>query len=762
MHKILFYLFIFLGFSINAQQKVEGKIYDLVSDEPISDATVKVVGTDIFTTTNEYGIFSLTISANAQLEISHLNYETKNVDVKDAINIALTSRKFILDEILIQGNVMNGISHSLVVMDEIKKGSQPRNAADLFNDISGFSIQKRSSTASEPSLRAFKYEQMNIKFDGATKICPACPNRMDPITSHIIPEEVGKIEIVKGPFTVRFGQTFGGVVNMVTTPNFDLEKGFHGTLQSGYETNGSNSANRAEIKYANDKFIATVNGEYRQFGNYTDGNGILTSAGFKNTSYSLKLGYKPTENQILHIDWRQKFGRDIYHVGLPMDSPFDDSDNISLDYKWKSNDKKLKSVTFKTYYAFVDHFMTNGYGMENPRPNYPGVDAQTPVTAQTMGGKLEFEHTPTDGWLIYYGLDMDNLGRDGTKKVTVNVNPSTGMPFATPMITESQVWQGANVNDYGVFAEGHYKLSNHISLTAGLRTDYVYAKMDDPDPNFLAIYGGNVADQTNQTWGGHFGVRLHKNDWNVQLTTGRGERSASMTERYIYRFEIGSDSRQYIGNPYLKPEVNYQTELLVAKSWEKFKIGGSTFISYMDNYIVGIIRSSLTAASGGCGGGAPLAPKQYFNVNAYQYGFDAFMKWKVLEPLELSYDIAYTKARNLTLKEPLAQVFPMDMHVGIKYEKEKYWAELRGEFVSAQKDFAPSFNETETPGYNVFDIRLGYKPIEKLIIGLSGLNLLDEAYYSHLNFSFKNADEHNGMKIYEPGRNFSLFVTYNF
>lgn len=49
---------------------------------------------------------------------------------------------------------------------------------------------------------------MDIKFDRATKICPACPNRMDPITSHVIPEEIGKIEVVKGPYTVRFGRTF--------------------------------------------------------------------------------------------------------------------------------------------------------------------------------------------------------------------------------------------------------------------------------------------------------------------------------------------------------------------------------------------------------------------------------------------------------------------------------------------------------------------------------------------------------------------------
>jgi iron complex outermembrane receptor protein len=53
---------------------------------------------------------------------------------------------------------------------------------------------------------------------------------MDPITSHVIPEEIGKIEVVKGPYTVRFGQTFGGVVNMVTTT--PCEQGLHGKCSS--------------------------------------------------------------------------------------------------------------------------------------------------------------------------------------------------------------------------------------------------------------------------------------------------------------------------------------------------------------------------------------------------------------------------------------------------------------------------------------------------------------------------------------------------
>ncbi len=66
------------------------------------------------------------------------------------------------------------------------------------------------------------------------------------------------------------------------------------------------------------------------------------------------------------------------------------------------------------------------------------------------------------------------------------------------------------------------------------------------------------------------------------------------------------------------------------------------------------------------------------------------------------------------------------------------------------------------PAYNTFDLRLGYKVFENLNIGASILNIFDTAYYNHLNFSFKNADEFNGRKIHEVGRNFSFYAKYNF
>ena len=756
---ILSVLFTLLVTKLFAQNNtVNGVIIDNDTKQPIANVVIKVKDSNTYTVTDIDGKFEIEASMKDLLEISILGYDAItqkicNCNAEDEVckctEICLSQSKICLDEIIVKANPLQDISHSVIVVDNVKKGSQPRNVTDLFNDIAGFSIQKRSATATEPSLRAFKYEQMNIKYDGGMKMVHACPNRMDPTTAHVIPEEVRKIEVVKGPFTVRFGQSFGGVINMVTKAPTPEDYGFGGGIQSGYETNGNNFVARAEIMYAQDKYDITVNGERRDFSNYTDGGGVETSSGFETSSYSIKMGYNPKNNERLQLDWRQKFGSDIMHAGLPMDSPKDNSYMVGLDYKYNKISDKIESFTAKGYYSFVDHLMSNRL-----RPNYKAVHASTPVTSNTLGGKAELGISPNEKILIYTGFDIDIIKRNGFKNITKYLKPN-GDPLPIPISKTLKVWQDATISDYGVFAETNYKLTKMITLTSGIRLDFVSTGIDDVDSGFVALYG-DIKDTSKMVVGGNVSMKYKKDALQMQVAFGRGTRTASMAERYIYRFAIGADSRDYIGNPFIKPEINNQFEVSLDKKYKKVRFGISTFYAIMEDYITAFINEDFKTTP------TSKAPKQFINVDAKQYGFDAYFNYKITNELQFKSDIALTKAYNDTFEEPLSQVAPMSIHIGLNYEKEKYWVDLRSEFVAKQADFAPSFNETETPGYTTFDLRMGYKLSKKLHLGASVLNIFDTAYYSHLNFSFKNSDELNGRRIYEVGRNFSMFVKYNF
>ncbi len=737
--------------SYGNSQIITGKVIDKKTKEPLISATVKVVETGVATVTDKDGVFKIKADKNQHLVIGFLSYKTITVPVEKAEKVALESDYVGLDEIIVESDPLDDISHSWVITDNIKKGSQPRNVADLFNDIPGFSLQKRSNTSLEPSFRSFKYEEMNIKYNGGEKLVHACPNRMDPVTSHVIPEEVSKIEIVKGPYTVRYGQRFGATVNMVTRGTGAPVLGFHGNIQGGYESNGNNLVGRAQLLYASKTFDIVLNAENRDFGNYKDGNGDIVPASFKTQSYSVKTGVKPLKNHTIHVDFRQKFGKDILHAGLPMDSPKDNSSLLSFDYGINDISEKLSSIILKSYYSYVDHLMDNSL-----RPNFGTLYARTPVTSNTYGGKLEMKLNALDDFELFCGVDADIIKRDGKKFVTVKKNPK-GEILDTPIEKEFSVWQDATIQDLGVYTEGNYRFSDFLSLNTGIRMDFVSSKINDPDPGFEKLYGGEINSVDEHIIGGNISLKHFKNNLQLQVAYGRGVRTASMVERYIYRFTIGQDSRQYIGNPYLKPEKNDQVELSVAKYFKSFSMGSSVFYSLMDDYITAKVNPDFSAP----GSPPEQAPKQFVNVDAYQYGFDAFLKYHIFSGLQVSGDIAYTFAQNKTFDEPLAQVAPLLAHIGLKWEKSKYWINFRTRISAKQNRYSPSFNETETPGYTIFDFRAGVKPLKNLSIGVAVMNITDKAYYNHLNFSYKNSDENAG-KIFEPGRSFSTYVKYKF
>lgn len=753
--KYHFMLMLMLLFSIaQAQYTVKGKLVTQNDQKPIENAHIIDTETQNTVVSNTDGNFEIVVnSQNTQLQVTHINF-VKTIKYAFEYNektTALQADVTQINDVIVVGEANPSIAQTQVIIDDIKKGSQVRNVADLFSDIPGFNLQKRSASAIEPSFRSFKYEEMNIKYDGGTKIVHACPNRMDPITSHIIPEEINTIEVVKGPYTVRYGQRFGAIVNLITKTPSAANYGWHGKVESGFETNGKNLLGLAELSYASKWFDVKVNGEARNFGDYKDGNGIVTPAGFETYSYAIKAGFNPGTKHRIVLDWRQKYGSNIKHAGLPMDSPKDNNYILSLDYKYDKVSKIINSISLKTYTSFVDHLMNNF-----DRPNFASMAAETPVKSRTLGGKVELSLAPVKNLTLFTGVDADLIDRTGQRSVTMKKD-AMGNVIPMPMTRKFEVWQDAVLQDYGVFVEGNYKINANFSTTIGLRTDFVTASIRNQDASFAALYGGNIEDQFHVAFGANASAIYRKKGWQVELAYGRGTRTPDMIERYINKFVVGIDPYEYIGNPYLKPEINNQFELSFSKKLPKIHTGANAFYSIYENYITAVLNPDFAYMSMG----TKKTPKQFINVSAEQFGLEAFFNYNFYKNLYFTSDIAYTSAYNKTLKEHLAQISPMMAHLGLKYENKLFWADWRTEFALAQNQIAYTFDETKTPGYIVNDFRIGVKPLKNLSIGGAVLNILDNDYYNHLNFSYKNA-ELNAGRVYEPGRSFSIFGKYTF
>ena len=100
---LLVSLFLFMGGAM-AQMKVNGSIVSQSDGQPIIGATIMVSGTQIGTTSDLDGQFSLTVpEGKSTLKISYVGMETLEVSARPNMKIALTGGGNSLDEIIVTG-----------------------------------------------------------------------------------------------------------------------------------------------------------------------------------------------------------------------------------------------------------------------------------------------------------------------------------------------------------------------------------------------------------------------------------------------------------------------------------------------------------------------------------------------------------------------------------------------------------------------------------------------------------------------------------
>lgn len=658
-----------------------------------------------------------------------------------------------IEEILVEADQSNNILQSNISANSIQLGT-PRDAGEIFKDQAGFGIVKRGNYAQEPVLRGFKYEQLNVLIDGGTKSAAACPNRMDPTISQISPDEIEKVEIIRGPYSVRYGATMGGILNIISRrPEHTGGIKFKGSLEGGYESNGSNFYSNLHLQTLHEKYDASFNASWKDFGNYESGSGQEIASAFKRVGYSLKLGYNPKQNQRLQLSWRQGFGRDILHAGLPMDADIDNSSMISLDYAITSLSPSLLSFKAKLYGSFVDHEMSN-----KRRPNTMVVDAVSVTDATVFGGRAELAIKGSKNDHLFIGIDANSTQKDGNRHRIVYKNVCTSPPtvFDTPKEFDDLVFQDSKVDDFGVFAENRYQISENLMWMTGFRLDIVKASIRNPAGDFLELYGGNIEDQTDINLGATTALTWKKSKGpEIQWAIGRGVRSAEITERFINHFTVGMDAHEYVGNPNLKPEVNYQTDVRVDHDFGKVSAYVNLFYSYIENYISAYVDSTLPRKYMPCMD--PKFAKRFTNVNeSFMTGFELGAQVILMEKLLIDLNAGYTYAQNLTMDEPLPEVPPFTLNGSVFYKTEKLQTGVKARLAAEQNRVAKSFSETATPGFSVFDVMFAYKPLKMLEVKFSVTNIFDENYAEHLSRPYKNMSS-PGL-YYEPGRSFNMGI----
>lgn len=662
-----------------------------------------------------------------------------------------------IEEILITGKKVSN-RFKMPLNGETIHLLNPHDGAEIFKYTPGFSILKKGNYAMEPVLRGYKFDQLNVQFDGGVHSTNACPNRMDPAISQISIEEIEKVEVIKGPYDVRFGPVFGGIINIIDKrPQKKEEKSVGGSAETGFQSNGGNYYANLYTQIVKDKWDFTLNTGYKNYGNYKSGEGDTIASSFHRFGYSAKLGYNLASNQRLQLNVRQSFAYDVLYPGLSMDAKKDNSTIASADYVASNLSSLLLSLKTKVYASFVDHLMTNEL-----RPSYKATHAHTPVNAKNWGGRFELGLKSGANSIVYTGIDYQFTGKNGVRYRDVYKNGCTNPPtlFDPPKQFIDKVWQNSYKSDLGLFAENKWQLSERWMWQLGLRFDFVSYDIKDPEADFKELYKGNIKPENRISPAiNSVLTRELKNNFRLQWALAMAQRTPDLVELFINHLSVGMDAYEYVGNPNLTPETNVQTDLKLEKGGDKISFYADAFYSYLTHYIVAVVDTTIPRKFMPCK--SPAFTKRFTNIDhAFMTGFETGFSLLFWKHLNYHFGASYTFAQNVTLNEPLPEIPPFTINTGLSYTLSNFKAQLNARIASAQNRVSTVFDETTTPGFSVFNVYLSYRPMKFMEINAAVTNILNANYVEHLSRPYKNMDK--ASLYYEPGRSFNVGIRFNF
>ncbi len=608
--------------------------------------------------------------------------------------------------------------------------------------ISG--IRKSGSYGFDPVLRGFKYDQLNIVMDGVLSATAACPNRMDPPVSQIPLNQIKKVEIYTGPHSLRYGVSSGGTIHFVSEiPHFSESVETSGRLASGFESNGNLLRTEAAVGVHGNRLSAKVFGTWSQGDDYKAGNGEEVAAGFRRGSFSAQIGLKPAQNQQFLVSATRNIGRDVDFPALPMDLRDDDTWLFNLRHEAKLAGKFISEWQTSASFSYVDHLMDNLSRELNPRM----LNAETHAETYTYGGRTELKITPNNTGTLFLGLDFRGEEALGIRTRSFLMGPMAGNTL------EDNAWQHGRIHRAGVFSEYHF-VTGILDWTFSARLDYNRAEALNPTEIFERATSEIAGEEINPSLSIGFMQPLTTNiSWGMWL--GRSQRSGSLTERFINYFPVGLDPYELVGNPNLKPEANQQVDVRFQVDKQHSSVQISGFTSYLTNFITSEIRDDLSPRM-------PMSPgvRQFVNRDAALL-FGGEIRWEQLWHERFGHELmlAYTFGQDVELGEPLPEIAPLDLRLNLRsnFLDEKLSPEIGLRYVAQQARISEVFGETITPSFITLDIVVRATPFPNWTLSAGVRNLLDEAYYEHLNRAVRAEGQ---PPLWATGRNTFLRLSW--
>ncbi len=655
---------------------------------------------------------------------------------------SLVSSELDLGDIEIEGKIDNKKVKD-VRGSEIKSADV---AEALSKNIADLTLVRRSGIANDIILRGFKKDNLNITIDNA-KIFGACPNRMDPPTSHVLSSTIESIEITEGPFNV---EDFGSLGADISIKTLEPKEDFGGEVLVNAGSFGYKKGS-ALVTGGNDQFKFLISGSIEKGEQYEDGNGddfvgqidkaiargdavtgnqyqpqYENMDAFEKKSFMGKFLWDINENHQIRFGYTNNQSDNILYPNTPMDAIYDDSEIITLGYKAKNLGAFSKVLDLEFYTSSVEHPMSNVYR----RSAVMMAEMTHYLETKTSGIKLKNSFELANH-MITAGIDWSNRNWDGGYY-------KDGTPLPAAMFHSIY---DVDTENRALFIKDDIKIGEKLSLELGARYDDTSietprATSNDRDFDDLSgyLYASYKVDKSMRFFGG----------------IGKSVRVPDPKELYFY-----SKTGASVGNDTLDSVKNYEADIGLEKSFGDFTIKGKLFYSMLKDFIA-YNASKLT--------------NNYENVDAKIYGIDISGSYIATETLMFNYAFAYQKGKKDSPLEGqtsknLAEIPPMKAILGVTYmpiESLSLEADL---IAAASWDNVDSENgEQDIGSYGVVNLKATKTFANNIEWSIGVDNLFDKVYQTSNTYKdltlLTGADD--SMLLNEPGRYIYTQLKYKF
>lgn len=727
--------FLILSFSYG-QTTITGTIKD-EANQPIENANIMVLQSLKGTSTDNNGFYKLVIPKQLEsvtLEFSYIGYKStlRNVDFfklkhseKYQLDLIMTESALELEEITISAGFAKEKDKLPYVISTLKKKdiaiSGSTNISQNLTKIPGVSAISFGNGVGKPVVRGLTNANLILLNNGVKQesfnFSSTHPFLVDEMAAE-------RVEIIKGPTSLQYGSdAVGGVVNVIKerpAPSNTIK----GDFTSNYHTNTNGYINSLGIKGSGDNLFWGVRASLKSHEDFSDGDGNdIFNTRFNEDNFSANIGTRANFGlfSLSYIYTRPKYG--IQNSG---------SQNLSnavpeLLSSGRENQVWYQDLTNHSFASNNTIFLNKntldidlGY-QTNTRKGLAGVynsQEQTLLTPSFASMQL---NTFTYNTKFSIPLNED--------KLLIGFNGASISNDADESITSNPLLD-SNINDIGIYAIGDFKLNDKLSSTSGLRYDY--RKMSS-DPVVTQTSDRFKVDNSYKSLTGSLGLVYNfKKDQYLKANIASGYRSPTIPELTQNGIHGGRYER---GDVNLKAQRNYQFDLNYHfhKPWVTIDV--APFYNKIGNYIYLI----TTAEDAPIGDGKIF---QHVQNDANLYGGEIAVDIHPKDWLAIHSSFSLTKAdltdAPLNIEHPT--YVPQDRWTNEVKFQFKDLAFIKQPFASVEllsffEQRQTGQNESITPAYNLFNMRLGAQVHlfnQNAEIFITGFNLTNETYIDHL------------------------------